>query len=210
MNGFDVRAIGWVVAGDACADIARTLVGVRRRVPVDVLQSLGTHWQAVLAALREDPRGAGLRALRPLGNPLSATSEGAVADFVLQMVSCCPQRYSEAVLRGRCVSAAAQALVGFLGGATAAWFTTPEHVLCGRRGNRHAGHGRLPRAVHDSALANVSRRQAAQSISGSEGLRLAAPSTPHGHRQAIDAASARYNATRKPTPVGSTTREPPS
>jgi hypothetical protein len=199
MNGFDVRAIGWVVAGDACADITRTLVGARRRVPVDVLQSLGTHWQAVLAALREDPRGVGLRTLRPLGYPLSATSEGAVASFVLQMVSRCPQRYSEAVLRGRCVSAAAQALVGLLGGATAAWFTTPERVLCADVA--------IVMLVMAGCLV-LCTIQLWRTYRVVKRLRKRGSCTARSQTSA--AGSARYKATRKPATVGSTTREPPS
>jgi hypothetical protein len=47
------------------------------------------------------------------------------------MVSCCPQRYSEPALRGRCLSAAAQAFVGFVGGATAGSFAAPERMFFG-------------------------------------------------------------------------------
>jgi hypothetical protein len=134
VNRFDVRAIGWVVTRDACAEIARALFGARRQVAPEALRSLGKRWLAVLACLREDARVASgnlLQLLQPLRTALSPKGEAAVDDFVLHMVSCCPQRYSEPVLRGRCLSATAQALVGFVGGTTAGSFATPERMFVG-------------------------------------------------------------------------------
>jgi hypothetical protein len=131
VNRFDVRAIGWVVTRDACAEIARALFGARRQVAVEALRSLGKRWLAVLACLREDARVASGNLLQPLRTALSPKSEEAVNDFVLHMVSCCPQRYSEPVLRGRCLSAAAQAFVGLVGGTTAGSFATPERMFFG-------------------------------------------------------------------------------
>jgi hypothetical protein len=129
VNGFDVRAIGWVVTRDACAEIARALFGVRRQVVAEALQSLGKHWLAVHACLREDAGIASGNPLQPLGTALSSKSEEAVDNVVLHMVSCCPQRYSEPVLRGRWLSAAAQALVGIVGGTAAGSFATPERMF---------------------------------------------------------------------------------
>ena len=131
MNGFDVRAIAWIVTRDACAEISRAMFRARRKMAAEALRSLGKRWLAVHACLREDARIASGNWLQPLGTALSPKSQEAVDAFVLHMVSCCSQRYSEPVLRGRCLRAAAQAFVGFVGGTTAGSFATPERMFFG-------------------------------------------------------------------------------
>ncbi len=129
VNGFDVRAIGWVVTRDACTDIARTLLGARREIAAEALQPLGDRWLTVRACLREDAHAATGNPLRPLATTLPPRSQDAVNDFVIHLVARCPQRYSEPNLRRRCLSAAAQAFVGIVGGTAAASFATPEHMF---------------------------------------------------------------------------------
>jgi hypothetical protein len=54
-----------------------------------------------------------------------------VDEFVLELAARCPQRYSERVLRRRCLHAVAQAFIGFTGGTTAGSMADSERVFLG-------------------------------------------------------------------------------
>ena len=209
MNGFDVQAIGWVITRDACAEIARGLLGSPRRMAPEELQSLGDHWLIVRARLGEDARVPIGHSLQPLATVMPPRAEGDVREFVQHMLTCCPQRYSEPVLRSRCFNTVAQALFGFVGGAIAVSFATPEHVFFG-----DVAIVLLVMAccltISTIQLWRTYRvvRRFNQSPARA-GPRFCGP-REHGHPQAIAAASARYKANRKPATVGSTTIEPPS
>jgi hypothetical protein len=117
MNGFDVRAIGWVVTRDSLAEIVRAIIGARRNMSAEALESLSDRWRAVLACLP--------------GPALSPRSERAMIDFVRHLVASCPQCYGEPVLRSRLLGAAAQTVIGLVGAATAFSFATPERIYLG-------------------------------------------------------------------------------
>jgi len=117
MNGFDVRALGWVVTRDACFDIARTALGGRSRISRAMLKEQRDLWRVVQSSLRADrPQRRGISAIRPLAASLSTASERAIAEFVRHLVACCPDLYSEPALRTRwherCAAFAATAGAG--------------------------------------------------------------------------------------------------
>jgi hypothetical protein len=106
MNGFDVRALGWVVTRDACAEMLRVAFGGWRRAPQAVLVTLGTRWRAVLSSIRADrSKRLDVSMIMPLVTPLSKESEMALVEFVDQLDACYPELYSEQVLRSRYLKA---------------------------------------------------------------------------------------------------------
>jgi hypothetical protein len=102
MNGFEVRALGWVVTRDTCFDIARTALGGRTRMSRASLSEQRNLWHVVQSSLRADGPRRGVSAIRPLTATLSSASETAIAAFVRHLVACCPGLYSERALRTRC------------------------------------------------------------------------------------------------------------
>lgn len=102
MRSVDVRALGWVVTRDVCADMLRALVGRPRRVPRAALRRLGPLWSAVRAALDMDRHGSRLDAANR-GPQASTRTEAALRVFVERLVASCPAWYGEQALRSRCL-----------------------------------------------------------------------------------------------------------
>lgn len=108
MNGFDVRALGWVVTRDICSAMASTAFGGRPRMTPAMLRELGDRWRAVQESLRaERSLRLNMSAIVPLAAPLSKASETAIAAFVDQLIACCPDLYSDLALRGRLLNGCA-------------------------------------------------------------------------------------------------------
>jgi len=131
MNGFDVSAIGWVVTRDAYAEIARAWVGSHRQTSTEVLASLANRWLAVRTCLLEASGAARGDVLASPGTASWLTIVECIDDFIVHMVSCCPQRYSGPALRRRCSSAAAQAFVGIVGCIGASSLGNSDRLLLG-------------------------------------------------------------------------------
>jgi len=109
MNGFDVRALGWVVTRDACAEVLRAAFGDRARTSSEQLAALAERWRTVQSSIRADrsPR-LYLSLMLPLTTPLSKDSEMAIVAFVDQLIASCPGLYGERTLRSRWQSACAR------------------------------------------------------------------------------------------------------
>jgi hypothetical protein len=117
MTEFALRALGWVVARDACCEIVRSLAHRTPRIPLAVMRVLAKGWQTLDAAAAKTSRPHWTRtgsvsSLRPM----SAETCAAVADYLTLLCTSFPELYSLPVLRERCRRAGAQALAG-LGGA---------------------------------------------------------------------------------------------
>jgi hypothetical protein len=109
MNGFDVRALGWVVTQDTCAEMLRVAFGGRRRASPAMLIALGDRWRAVQSSVRADRSWRlGVSMIAPFAAPLSKDSESALVEFVDRLEACYPDLYSEQVLRTRCLNAGAR------------------------------------------------------------------------------------------------------
>jgi hypothetical protein len=102
MNGFDVRALGWVVTRDACAEMLRVALGCRARTPPDQLAALAERWHTVQSSIRADRSSRlYLSVMVPLTTPLSKDSETAVVAFVDRLIASCPGLYGARTLRSR-------------------------------------------------------------------------------------------------------------
>ena len=132
MNGFDVRALGWVVTRDACFDIARTALGGRPRMSQAMLREQRGLWGVVQLSLRADrPRPLDISAIRPLASPLSSASERAIAELVRRLVGCCPDLYSEPALRTRWQNRCATFIASAGSSAILAHFAPPDPSTLG-------------------------------------------------------------------------------
>lgn len=123
MNGFDVRALGWVITRDVCTEIVRTAFRGRPRMPPAMLRELSDSWRAVESSLQGDwSQRVNMSVLTPVAAPLSKAGETAIMEFVDRLAVRFPHLYGEPALRSRClngcaavtVSAAASAVLVFL------------------------------------------------------------------------------------------------
>jgi hypothetical protein len=109
MNGFDVRALGWVVTRDTCAELLREAFGGRARTSPEQLAALAERWRTVQSSIRADRSSRlYLSVMVPLISPLSKDSEMAVVEFVHRLNACYPGVYGEPALRNRWRSACAR------------------------------------------------------------------------------------------------------
>jgi hypothetical protein len=117
LNGFDLRAIGWIVTRDTCADIVRAGLGRRGALDPATLRANARRWSAVEAAYYAE-RGSSLSVLlAPSAAALPRASATALTDFVRHLVAEAPARYAPAALRSRFRQRFAQAAIGFGAGA---------------------------------------------------------------------------------------------
>jgi hypothetical protein len=132
MNGFDVRALGWVVTRDVCSEMARTAFGARPRMSPAMLREQRGLWRDVQSSLRADgPQRLDISAIRPLAAPLSIASERAIAEFVRHLVACCPDLYSEPALRTRWLERCAAFAATAGAGAILAHVAPPDTSMLG-------------------------------------------------------------------------------
>jgi hypothetical protein len=132
MNRRDVRALGWVVTGDACSEIARVALGSRRRMSLAALRELGGRWRAVHASPTADhPEPLGALLIGQLTNSLSREHEKTAVEFVDSLRACCPDLYSERALRNRCLSSCGQAIVSLAFGVILAHWTSSDIPIVG-------------------------------------------------------------------------------
>ena len=132
MKRRDVRALGWVVTGDACVEIARRLLGRRRRMPTAALRELGARWRDIHASPIADKA-------RPIdaflvGQPATAQSkqyDKTVIAFVDSLQDFRPDLYSEPALRKRCLSGCGHVIVSLAFGAILASFTSSDIPIIG-------------------------------------------------------------------------------
>jgi hypothetical protein len=112
MNGFDVRALGWVATRDICAEMLRVAFGCRARTSPEQLAALAARWRAVQSSIRTDRSSRfNLSMVVPLTTPLSKHSEMAVVEFVDRLIASCPGLYGERALRNRWQSAYARFII---------------------------------------------------------------------------------------------------
>jgi hypothetical protein len=113
MNGFDVRALGWVVTRDVCVEMARTAFGGRPRMSPAMLRELRDRWCVVQSSLQADRcSGPNMSVIVPLAMPLSKASETAIAEFIDQLTARFPELYGEAALRSRWLNGCAAIIAG--------------------------------------------------------------------------------------------------
>src|ERR1700737_2593557 len=106
MKRRDVRALGWVVTRDACGEIARRVLGRRRRMPTAALRELGARWRDIQASPIADKAGPIDAFL--VGQP--ATHQTVIA-FVDSLQHFRPDLYSEQAMRKRCLSGCGHVVV---------------------------------------------------------------------------------------------------
>jgi hypothetical protein len=127
MNGFDVRALGWVVTRDVCSEMARTAFGGKPRMSPAVLRAMGDRWRALQASLGADrPWQLNMWVITPLARPLSKASEAAIAEFIDQLTARFPELYSEPALRSRWLKGCATVITSAAGGAVLAGFAPSD------------------------------------------------------------------------------------
>ena len=123
MNGFDVRALGWVLTRDICSELIRTALGGRPMMSPVVLRELRDRWLVVQSSVRADRSWQlNLSVIGSLATPVSKASETAIAELVDHLTACCPDLYGAQALRTRYLnrrttffmSVAAGALLGGL------------------------------------------------------------------------------------------------
>jgi hypothetical protein len=132
MNGFDVRALGWVVTRDICSEMARAAVGRRPRLSPATLRELLDRWRVFQSSLRADQSWRrNLSVILPLATPLSKASETAIADFVDQLIACCPDLYSEPALRSRCLNGCATFIASAAAGAVLGGLAPSDNSIIG-------------------------------------------------------------------------------
>jgi hypothetical protein len=131
MTEFALRALGWVVARDACCEIVRSLVYGTPRIPLAVVRVLTIGWQTLDAAAAKTSRPLWTRTGSTSSlRPMSAETCAAVADYLTLLCTSFPELYSLPVLRERCCRAAAQALAGLGGAMTFGSLAGPNSPLC--------------------------------------------------------------------------------
>jgi hypothetical protein len=132
MNGFDVRALGWVVTRDICSEMVRTALGGRRRMSPATLRDLLGRWRVFQSSLRVDRSwGLNLSAIVPLTTPLSKASETAIAEFVDQLTARCPDLYTEPALRTRYLNRCATFFASAAAGAVLGGLTPSDNSIIG-------------------------------------------------------------------------------
>ena len=132
MNGFDLRAMGWVVTRDICAEMARTAFGGRPRMSPAVLGELRDRWRVVQSSVRADRSWRlNTSVIVPLATPLSKASETAIAELVDQLTACCPDLYSEPALRSRWLNGCATFIASAAAGAVLARLATSDSSIIG-------------------------------------------------------------------------------
>jgi len=103
-----VRALGWVMTRDTCAEVLRAAFGGRARTSSEQLAALAERWRTVQSSIRADRSSRlYLSVMLPLTTPLSKDSEMAVVEFADRLIACYPGLYGEPALRGRWQSACA-------------------------------------------------------------------------------------------------------
>jgi hypothetical protein len=117
LNGFDLRAIGWVVTRDTFADLVRAALGARGVLDPEALRANATRWSALETAYYAERGGSLPALLTPSAASLPRASAAALTEFVRQLVADAPERYAPAALRSRFRQRFAQALIGFGAGA---------------------------------------------------------------------------------------------
>ncbi len=132
MKRRDVRALGWVVTRDACVEIARRLLGRRRRMPTAALRELGARWRDIHASPIADKAGPIDAFL--VGQPATAQSKEC-DKTVIAFVDCLqhfrPDLYSEQALRKRCLSGCGHVIVSLAFGAIVASFASSDIPIIG-------------------------------------------------------------------------------
>jgi hypothetical protein len=113
MTDFDLRALGWVVTRDLFWEIARSLAGRTRLVPLTAMERLNERWQAVqtAAAKTSDPLLTRFVS-SPLLRSMSAETRAAAAEYLIVLSTACPDLYSLQVIDERCRRAGARAIAG--------------------------------------------------------------------------------------------------
>jgi hypothetical protein len=128
MNRRDVRALGWVVTREVCAELARVALGRERQISIAALRTLGGRWRAVSVSPVAGERGA-LDLF--LATSFSKQREKAVLEFIETLQYSCPDLYSEQVLRQRYRNAFCQAIASFTLGALLACWAASEFPIVG-------------------------------------------------------------------------------
>ena len=127
MNGFDVRALGWVVTRDVCSEIARTAFGGKPSMSPAMLRALGDRWGDLQASLAADRSWQlNMWVITPLARPLSKTSEAAIAEFIDQLIARFPELYGEPALRSRWLNGCATVIASAAVGAVLAGFAPTD------------------------------------------------------------------------------------
>ena len=115
MNGFDLRAIGWVITCDICAEIIRVACGATQRIEPDALRTLLDQWRTLQDARIRVRGAAPLVTFESPSAALSPHTARALEQFVEWMTVTWPSRYSAIALRQRCLNGACQVLTGWAG-----------------------------------------------------------------------------------------------
>ena len=132
MNGFDVRALGWVVTRDLCSEIARTAIGGRPRLSAAMHRELSDGWRAVQASLRAERYSWFNRSMvASVAAPLSKGSETAIAEFVNRLTAGFPDLYGEPALNNRWQGGCATAGVSAAASAILAGLASPDIPIFG-------------------------------------------------------------------------------
>lgn len=133
MNGFDIRAVGWVVTRDACYEGARVLLGLEPRLGKLALQELGRHWAKVVTVVQVDRRAMsfGERILLTGSASLSKRSEEAVQEFLERLAILSPRLYDSDALRARCLRGSIQVVAGCVLLAVFGHSASPENPTIG-------------------------------------------------------------------------------
>src|SRR5450631_939499 len=130
MTEFDLRALGWVLTRDLFWEVARSLAGRTRRVPLTVMKGLAERWQALQAAAEttSDPLLTRLFS-SPHSRSMSAETRAAAAEYLIFLSTSCPELYSLHVVDERCRRAGAQAIAGVGGSMVFGYLAGPAHPL---------------------------------------------------------------------------------
>lgn len=126
MNGFDIRAVGWVVTRDLCFEIVLVVFGAHRRIEPAASRSLLEAWRRLERAYANEQRPLVPYAAGAISSPLSSETAEALRTFARSIAALCPARYGVPVLERRCIAGLGQALgagaAALLGaGAAEAW-----------------------------------------------------------------------------------------
>jgi hypothetical protein len=132
MKRRDVRALGWVVTRDACVEIARRVLGRRRRMPTAALRELGARWRDIQASPIADKAGPidAFLVGQP-ATPQSKQRDKTVIALVDSLQHFAPDLYGEQALRKRCLSGCGHLVVSLAFGAILASFTSSDIPIIG-------------------------------------------------------------------------------
>ncbi len=109
-NGFDVRAVGWAITYDTCADIVSIAFGGAPRMTQAGLRELTEQWTKLEQA--QQGESSIRKAFSPASAPLAPRSAMALKALVQRMIALSPHRYSPDVLRRRSISSLVQTCIG--------------------------------------------------------------------------------------------------